>query len=281
MRSVLTTELYKAFKNKYFYIALLVNCIIAVAAGIVAIVLSFKYAEMSSAADNPWLPVNTLYSYWIGDDMHSVAPYIFYVLMPLTACLAYGWSHTSEIKSGYVKNILTKTTRTNYYLAKYIATFASGAAVALLSLILNILLVACFIPAVKPDIYYNFVYIHYSGIMLSKLFFTHPILYLVSMVTLTSCFSGLYACISLSLSFFIKNKIAVTTLPFVFLIIINYLTGMFMEVFFSIGELSPLKFLHATTGNLIYLHNALIELALLFAVTVITVLLRGKKDDVF
>ena len=236
---------------------------------------------MIHASENPWLPVNTLYQYWIADDMSSVAPYVFYVLLPLTACLAYGWSYSTELRSGYIKNVLIRTTRKNYYISKFIATFLSGACVAFIPILLNILVVASFIPAVKPDIYYNFSYIHYSGIMLSKLFFTHPIMYLIAMTLLTSLFSGIYACLSLALSFFVKNKIAVTTVPFILLLIANYATGMFRDMFQNIGELSPLKFLHATTGNLIYLHNAIIELVVLFIITGLITIIRGTKNDVF
>ena len=78
-----------------------------------------------------------------------------------------------------------------------------------------------------------------------------------------------------------KNKIAVTTVPFILLLIANYATGMFRDVFQSIGELSPLKFLHATAGNLIYLHNAIIELVVLFIITGLITIIRGTKNDVF
>lgn len=277
----LKTELKKAFNNKLFYLSLIINCIITIIAGIVSVLYSKKSFGMIHASENPWLPVNTLYQYWIADDMSSVAPYIFYVLLPLTACLAYGWSYSTELRSGYIKNVLIRTTRKNYYISKFIATFLSGTCVAFIPILLNILVVACFIPAVKPDIYYNFSYIHYSGIMLSKLFFTHPIMYLIAMTLLTSLFSGIYACLSLALSFFVKNKIAVTTVPFILLLIANYATGMFRDMLQNIGELSPLKFLHATTGNLIYLHNAIIELVVLFIITGLITIIRGTKNDVF
>lgn len=281
MRLALKTELKKAFSNKFFYIALLINCVITLSAGIVSVLYSKKNFGMLHASENPWLPVNTLYQYWIADDMSSVAPYIFYVLLPLTACLAYGWSYATELKSGYIKNVLIRTTRKNYYISKYIATFLSGTCVAFIPILLNILVVACFIPAVKPDIYYNFSYIHYSGIMLSNLFFTYPILYLLAMTVLTSLFSGIYACLSLALSFFVRHKIAVTTVPFILLLIANYATGVFKDVFQNIGELSPLKFLHATAGNLIYLHNAVIELVILLVITGCITIIRGTKNDVF
>ena len=73
----LKTELKKAFNNKFFYLSLIINCIITIIAGIVSVLYSKKSFGMIHASENPWLPVNTLYQYWIADDMSSVAPYVF------------------------------------------------------------------------------------------------------------------------------------------------------------------------------------------------------------
>lgn len=281
MGATLKTELKKAFNNKLFVTAVVISSLIAIAAAVVASLSYLQTANRFGEGNNPWLPVGTVYRYWIGDDGGSVMPYVFYTLLPLTASFAYGWSYSYELKSGYIKNVLIRTTKTRYFISKYIATFLSGFAVAAMPLVLNILLVGCFVPAVKPDVFYNFSYLHYSGLMFSDLFFKHPILYIAAMIFLASVFAGLYAVMSLALSMLIKNRIAVTTVPFLLLLMFNYLTGMYMDVFNEVGELSPLKFLHVTTGNLVYLHIALIEIIVLFIITFSLTVVRGVKKDVF
>ena len=276
----LKTELKKAFSGKLFFIALFISSAIAVAAGIVSVYI-FKSGVAPYPDENPWLAVSTLYRYWICDDGTSVAPDIFYVLLPLTASLTFGWSYSYESRSGYVRNVLTRTKSIYYFISKYIAVFLAGSMTALIPLILNVITVGSFIPAVKPDAYYSYGYIRLAGTMFSRLYFTHPVLYLAAMIIQSSIFAGLFSLMSLTLSFFIKNRFAVTTVPFMLLLAANYLTGMFMENLSSIGELSPLKFLHAATGNIILLRNAVIEAIVLFAVTAAITLAKGTKKDVY
>lgn len=280
MLLTLKTELKKAFSNRLFFIAVLIGCVISVAGGAATVYSHFKGTQ-PFPGENPWLPVSTLYRYWIGDDASNVSPYLFYTLLPLISSLAFGWSYASELKSGYVKNVLTRTKSMYYYISKYIAVFLSGGMVALVPLVLNIILIGNFFPAVVPDPSYEFAYLHLTGTMFTRLYFVHPALYLVAMVLLAFVFSGLYSLLSLTLSYAVKNRVAVTTVPFVLLILVNYATGMFMNFFQNIGELSPLKFLHAATGNLIYLHIAVIEIVILFVLTAGATLIKGVKHDVF
>lgn len=276
----LKTELKKAFSNKLFLIAVLIGSIISVAGGALTIYLH-SLGQQPLPGEDPWLPVNSLYRYWIGDDASNVSPYIFYVLLPLTSSLTFGWSYASELKSGYIKNVLTRTKSIYYYISKYIAVFLSGSIAALIPLILNIILIGNFFPAVTPNASYSYAYLHLAGTMFSRLYFSHPALYLIAMVLLASIFAGLYSLLSLTLSYAIKNRVAVTTVPFVLLILLNYATGMFANIFQYIGEISPLKFLHAATGNLIYLHIAVIEIIILFVLTAGITLIKGVKNDVF
>lgn len=281
MRLILKTELRKAFTNKSFYAALFINILIAVFSAIVTIILFKEEVGKIFSDENPWLPVFTLYRYWIGDEMAHVIPYIFYTLLPLTASLTFGWSYASEIKNGHIKNVLIRTSKPKYFTSKYIAVFSSGAFSALIPIIVNILIVACFIPAIKPDVFYRFSYLHYSTLMLSDLFFSKPVLYLLGMTILATVFAGIYSCLSLAMSMLAKNKIAVTITPFIALLVFNYITGLFLESFRKIGELSPLKILHVTTGNSIYLHVAVIEAVVFIVITFLITYLKGVKSDVF
>lgn len=286
MKNMFIIEMRKSLCNKSFLIVISLTCAISVIAAILNIVgyknAMIYFAESNSVlTENPWLPVYSLYSRWLADDFNNDVRYIYYLLLPLFASFCYGWSYSTELDSGYVKNIMTRTSKKNYFSSKYFSVFISGGMTALIPILVNILIVACFVPAIKPDMFYNMQYGHAFSTIFSFLFFKYPLLYLVAMTVLTFIFAGLYGCMSLACTFAVKNKIAVLIIPFIILLAINYASGIFMEFFANIGEISPLKFLHTTAGNPRYLWIALIEIIIMFILTFIITMRKGIKNEIY
>lgn len=284
MRNLYRIELKKALVSPFFRLSTLAASLIALGSAGVAVyhyyynmslIGSFGYEE------NPWLPVNSLYNLWIAEEAYSVLPYLFYVLLPLFAAFGYAWSYAREGQSGYQRQLLLRATGRHYVLSKYLAVFLSGVLNTAIPMLLNLAAVACFVPAVQPDLFYNLQYIHRYSLLFAELFFSHPLCYLGAMLLLTTLFGGLFAVLSLTVSYVLRNPIATVLVPFLVLLGFNYLTYVLMGQLGSIGELSPLKFLHCTTGNLRYFWIAATEAVLLFAITFIATWIRGKKHDVF
>lgn len=74
MKSMLRIELKKAFRNKFFIAAVIIACVLSVTIGVLAVDKYLKhferiemYNEKLNRIENPWLPLASLYNYWIAD----------------------------------------------------------------------------------------------------------------------------------------------------------------------------------------------------------------------
>ena len=285
MFRILKTELKKAFGNKLFLVTLAVGLVIGFVSAYQNISSYARAAadnayrmEVSEVLFNPLYPMFSPYTNWIGGDYQYSMTSLFYLLLPLMASLAFGWSFCIEKKSGYIKNVVTGTKKIHYFLAKYISVFLSGGAVIAIPLIVNFLTVACFIPAYQPDIFYSIYYsMHYH--FLSELFYSAPLLYVLYVIALDFVFSGLIAAASMALTFFVKNRFAVVLLPFLLLLGIQYLQDILYSVFQI--SISPIEFLKGYTMQWVIGWVILFWIIVLFLLTFVITCFKGARDDVF
>ena len=286
MSGVLKIELRKAFGNKLFLLTLAVGIVIASISAYQNIQLyldavahnAYRKEVLPDILFNPMYPAFSPYTYWIGGDYQYPMTSLFYLLLPLMASLAFGWSFFMEKKSGYIKNVVTRTKKTHYFLAKYIAVFLSGGAVIAIPLVINFLTVACFIPAYQPDIYYNIYYsMHYH--FLSELFYSSPLLYVIYVMALDFVFSGLIATASMALTFFVRNRFAVVLLPFLLLLGIQYIQDTLYKIFQVI--ISPIDFLKAYSSGPVTGWVVFPFMIILFLLTFGITCFKGVRDDVF
>lgn len=286
MKALVKTELSKALKNKYFVITLIIATVLAVFSAMNRINLFAKVSEMvekTRAADgsfktNPYYPADTLYCYWISGEVQTSYYALFYLLIPVFAAFPFGWSYCVELKKGYVKNIVTRIDKKKYFFAKYIAVFVAGGLTVLIPLVVNFVTVACFVPATVPSVLYD-TYTYVSGAdMWASLFYTHPLVYSVLYMLISFIFGGLIAAISLAVTFFARNRIAVLLIPLFLMLCLS-----FASTYTATLELSPLNFLHAVKLEKKHATTALVvaEAVVLFAATFGITMWKGQKDDVF
>ncbi len=286
MKCLLQIELKKAFSNKLFWITLLLGLVIVSISAYQNINGYFEFAndmQMRQESDpetvfNPINQVFTLYNSWIGAEVFMPMNSLYYLLLPLLASLAYGWSYFTEKKSGYVKNVVTRIDKKKYYLAKYIAVFLAGGAVVAIPLLVNVLTVACVVPAYQPDIYYQIYYNMYQH-YLAWMFYSMPALYVIYVMVLDFVFAGLIAVLSLALTFFVNNRFAVVLLPMLFFMWVQYMEELVRSTFPDMAPFSPQYFLKAY-GDSVLLWVVVWGIGLL-VVTLGIVYGKGVKDDVF
>ena len=285
MSGVLKIELRKAFGNKLFLLTLAVGIVIASISAYQNIQLyldavahnAYRKEVLPDILFNPMYPAFSPYTYWIGGDYQYPMTSLFYLLLPLMASLAFGWSFFMEKKSGYIKNVVTRTKKTHYFLAKYIAVFLSGGAVIAIPLVINFLTVACFIPAYQPDIYYS-IYYSMGYHFLSELFYSSPLVYVIYVMALDFVFSGLIATASMALTFFVRNRFAVVLLPFLLLLGIQYIQDTLYKIFQVI--ISPIDFLKAYSSGPVTGWVVFPFMIILFLLTFGITCFKGVKDDV-
>ena len=286
MKRLLQIELKKAFGSKLFWITLALGILIVSVSAYQNINGYFEFADgvklrrefNAGKVINPLNQVFTLYNSWIGAEVSMPMNSLYYILMPLMAPLAYGWSYFTEKKSGYVKNVVTRIDKKKYYLAKYIAVFLAGGAVVAIPLLVNVLTVACVVPAYQPDIYYQIYYNMYQH-YLAWMFYSMPALYVIYVLVLDFVFAGLIAVLSLALTFFVNNRFAVVLLPMLFFMWVQYMQDLARQTFPDMAPFSPQEFLKA------YGDSALLWVVVwgigLLVVTLGIVYGKGAKDDVF
>lgn len=226
-------------------------------------------------------PIYTLYCNWIGGEFTTAASTLFYFLLPLMAAFPYGWSLVQEQRSAYIQNVVSRAGAKRYYGAKYLTNFIVAGVTVGLPLLLNFIVVACFIPARLPDSIYQVYYAVFSQDMWALLFYTNPLLYDLLYFLLAILFAGLWAQLSFVLAAHFKRQAAVLLLPYLFLLIFHYVWYSQITYWFK-AEGSPICFLRGVEiGQPTVWWVVLIEMGLLFFVTGGILLKRSLRDDVF
>lgn len=286
---MIKTEIKRALTGKSFKLALVIGIAIAIAAAVSAISTEFYRWDIwdkcwinsdGTMNKNPQIAVSTLYRCWIGGN-YSPFSIAFYYLLPILAALPFSWSLADEIKSGYRKLAVVRCGRMRYYFSKYIAAFISGALVVVIPLIINFIFVACFVPARTPDPGECIWYGVFMTSFCSQLFYTAPLLYDLLIIFIDMIFAGFWATLCLSLGFYIKNKAAVIILPYILLLLHQFLCTLISAYRFYI-ELSPFNFLKAyETSNTISGLVIFVSITIILLVSVAITYIRGKRDNVY
>ena len=150
---------------------------------------SYDYHTIYSCF-NMWLPMRG------GTDAAS----LFFTLLPLLALMGYAWSLAADPHSGYIAQLATRAPRPHLYGARYGAVFTSAGLLAVVPLVVNFVVLACFLPAYIPSVV-DRMYIRACPHrrLLVGLTLTTPLLYVVLRCILNYMLCGLWAVMVLGL----------------------------------------------------------------------------------
>ena len=277
MCSVLKLELKKAFKNKFFWISVVLGCLITL--------LSFEhmvnmyYEGMSAISGNstdiiydPHIGINTVFNCWIGGEPFSLGSSIYFFVFPLLIALPYGWSYSEERKCGYRRMMITKTGKKKYYCAKYVAVFLSGGVAMVLPLIFNFWMTLLLVPAILPDVTMNMFYGVFGGSFLAELYYTVPFLYVAIYLFIDFVYCGFLVCICMAVSGIVRQKWGVVLIPFLLLLFVHVITDyIYSDPSVAYKELSPLYFLRGVEVRYSFSGSII----LLFAIGLLVISLIG------
>lgn len=277
MCSVLKLELKKAFKNKFFWISVVLGCLITL--------LSFEhmvnmyYEGMSAISGNstdiiydPHIGINTVFNCWIGGEPFSLGSSIYFFVFPLLIVLPYGWSYSEERKCGYRRMMITKTGKKKYYCAKYVAVFLSGGVAMVLPLIFNFWMTLLVVPAILPDVTMNMFYGVFGGSFLAELYYTVPFLYVAIYLFIDFVYCGFLVCICMAVSGIVRQKWGVVLIPFLLLLFVHVITDyIYSDPSVAYKELSPLYFLRGVEVRYSFSGSII----LLFAIGLLVISLIG------
>lgn len=268
-------EIKRAIFNKNMLIALLIGIVIVLPHTIQNLLNEIEIknyiaeAGLSSGAD-----LTSLYGRWFGMSTDFLA-IMFYYILPLLAVYPGAMIYYKDRKSGYVKNLYTRFSKNKCLIIKYITTFISGGVAVVVPLLTAFLLTSLYAPARIPDSLVMNPVVDIN--MWSELFFTHPLLYTLGYMLIDFIFGGLFACLAMSVSEFVKHKFSVFISSFLVVAALSFVcVQLNLDYLNPQNFLSPAQFVTAANGYVV-----LIEALILFVVSFSLFYIGGKINETF
>lgn len=214
MKSMLRTELHRAFTGIGFRISMGVGMLISMfhivhfilprAKGISEMLQYFK-SDMQ-------YPVS-LYSEWMCGNTYNPEGFLYFLILPVLAVLPHSISFYQDKESGYIRQICTRTKCMSYLMAKSMSVFIVGGVAVTVPLLFNLLICAMFLPALPPQgLAGNAIY---TAVLWYRVFAKYPLVYVGIFLGLDFLFGGFTACLPLYFSFYSEKKYVILLMPFV------------------------------------------------------------------
>jgi hypothetical protein len=231
--TMLRIELRRAFGNRWFIgsLAILVTVALVAAAGRVVLTAEKLDVVVYPYLDSTYWYLSSFSSFtsWIAVNHLDTPVELFFTVVPLLVLMGYSWSLASDVRSGYVEQLLVRTARARMYAARFCAVFLSGGALVAVPLACNFLALALFVPSWAPSMVDSF----YTGVgdvanmadnaLFTTLFYTDPVAFVLCRTLLDFALCGLWSTTVLALSLFVRNRVLLVVAPYVFLLFLKHL----------------------------------------------------------
>lgn len=236
---VLSVEFRRAFGGKNF----LIICLIGV--GLAAWHVSTNVLGAMRNNDQ-FVPGKgayplSLYDGWMGTNLSGRPALLLSVLFPLLASIPYGASLAADRRSGYDINMVTRTSRSQYYLARQVTAFCIAGVSVVIPYLLDFLAAAALLPALRPVPELGSYSIGVRS-MWADVFYGQPLLYVLGYLAIIFLWSGCLGLIPLVVGFFVKNRIVVLMSSFLLLVIVEVMV-IIVDNFANARRFSPLSFM--------------------------------------
>ena len=182
MGTLLKNECRRICREINFKVALIFGCGIAV--------WHFWQNILTKEMGGWELPQN-VYVSWIGASSYMMQSYWYFLIFPLLAVIPFAGTFYDDLKSGYMKNVLLRCSRKEYFMGKGIAVFLSGGMSVTIPLVLNFILTAMFRPLILPDPYIAIGPL--TAEIGSELYYLHPMVYTMIYLLFDFFVGGIFA----------------------------------------------------------------------------------------
>jgi len=289
LKQCLRLEIKKAIQNRYFVASIAIGCLIALvlfftqAGAMTQYFRDFATNQAEGGVQgNPFLPMFTVFNQWLGGLSFGLAPTVFFFIFPLLISIPYGWSHAYEQRNGYIRQMVLRMGRRQYYVSKYAATFISAGLAMVIPLLFSFLISLIVFPAITPDVSYYTSYGVFAEALMSQWYYSQPFLYVGAYLLLDFFFCGLLGGIAFAIAASVKNRITCMLAPFFIAILFEYLNRTAFPPQYAFPEFSPLNFLHPAQ----FAHRAswiviIAEAVLLVWLTLGVTMLSSKKREIY
>lgn len=228
MIKCIKTELWKAFHNHSFYLALTLGLIICIVQIVqVAIDVHSLIPRILSATEyggNPGYTGISLFINWIGTNGYYYGGKLFFTVWPILAALPFGWSYAKERRDGVYNQIVTRCNAKTYYIAKYLSVFTTGGLSFVIPVGANLFILATFCPYDVVEI------MNMPGVFnyhfLSTMYYTTPWLFALIWCGIQYLWGGIAACLCFLAGSRYRLTLFTTLYPFIILFIFECLFSM-------------------------------------------------------
>ncbi|MDR1473430.1 MAG: hypothetical protein LBI41_02530 [Lactobacillales bacterium] len=225
MKSNLFLEFKRGFFSKKFLIAILLNCL-CLAVGIYSNHLAL-------------LMFKGLVLFYIG---YILSPGgILTVMVPIIVALPFAASFIEDKEKFFLRNILIRESRIQYFLKKYLVTGFLGSMAVALPLILLLIINLFFFP--KGDFNLGSM----AGVF-HEIYERSKLAYAIISIANATIFGFIYANIGLTISFFIHNKVLAITAPFLL-----YILPAFFFTYLNLSQFEPSATFDFSTSTRAYI----------------------------
>lgn len=188
-------ELKRMFISRSFFLALLLSSSLSIANFLQN--LYYKIIDVNDFS---------VFNKWLGASDITFGGLVFYWIFPILASLPYAWTLCDEIHSGYAIQILTRSSKKEYFISKLFSSFISGGIVIAVPLILDILLLMMLDVTYYPQPN-DLISSIWSGSFCSILFYKKPILFVVIWTFVEFLWGGAVSLLCCAIGLYIKKKI--------------------------------------------------------------------------
>ncbi len=283
MKRTLVNELEKMIHSRTLLFSFLIGVAVSSANVVENYRLTKWFLGLQELNHVPGYGTLNIYTNWINGANMGMGAAVFFVIFPLLAAIPFSWSLQSERHSGYTNQLLTRSAKKNYLMAKYIAVFLSGGISVCGAMTVNFMANAWILPLVEPM---HILVRGGDGMFLSRLLFTKPMIYIFLCLLTSFVWAGTLACLAMTVGMLIKNTVMLVLVPFLLIFggsfLVNALTPVRNAATGFLGKLTvnPLQLLQAVTLNANpawYVWS--IQLGLLILVSALY-FLRGMRDEI-
>ena len=224
--------------NPLFWICIAIGACLALLAAWIEIKIEFNTLEATLQQGNH-LSYNTLlsvistYTAWIPTRIGDFYSGLYYLLWPLLATIPTAWILSNDSKEGVLEQQCLRIKKASVIRIKLYVSFISGGICSALPLILNFLVVICFLPLITPKIYDEIYTAVPMNSLFSGLFYNSPLAYVINLSVLAFIIGGLFSCVVSLFASLSKTKFQAIFVSYFLLHLLAFLGSQFSAILFS------------------------------------------------
>lgn len=225
-------EIKRLLKRPSFYVALLVGIAITALEALTNNQINLKSENFSTFSSG-------VYSNFI---QYSLGKYVrmLQMVFPLIVTIAFSDAYLEDVKSGFIKNIVTRYDKKKYLINRFLVNFVVSGLIISIPLIVNYMIYAATIPSIEPQVSYSSLALD-SWSFLPYIYYEYPLLHAFIRIMLLFIYGGSFSSIALAISIFFRSKYVITIIPFIVYIGMDVIYS--MTVYSGYDDYSPMLYL--------------------------------------